>query len=88
MGPITEDQLIQFFKTKIAEELRIPLDEIDPTIEFINFGMDSVNSIFVLQHLEKITGIELNPLLFWEYPTIESFSRYLAGEITQNSAKP
>lgn len=77
MNTFTEASLIDFFRTRISEELGIDKNEVEPTIEFINFGLDSVNAIFILQHIEKYIGAELNPLLLWDYPTIESFSKYI-----------
>ncbi len=79
MNRFTEDELVKFFKIKISEELGISVDEIDPAVEFINFGLDSVKAIFILQHLEHFVGEELNPLLFWDYPTIQSMAAHLAG---------
>ncbi len=84
MNTFTEAELSNFIRNKIAVELGIPEEEIDLTIEFINFGMDSVNSIFILQHIEKFIGTDLNPLLFWDYPTIESFSRYIVTTFRKN----
>jgi acyl carrier protein len=84
MNTFTEAELSNFIRNKIAVELGIPEEEIDLNIEFINFGMDSVNSIFILQHIEKFIGTDLNPLLFWDYPTIESFSRYIVTTFRKN----
>lgn len=81
MKTFTEQELINFFRLKVAEETKIPLEEIDPSIEFVNFGIDSIGAIFLLQHIEKYVGFELNPLLFWTYPTISSFSHHLANDL-------
>jgi acyl carrier protein len=81
MNRFTEAELVNFFKIKISEELGIGVDEIDPTVEFINFGLDSVKAIFILQHLEHFVGEELNPLLFWDYPTIQSMAAHLAQQL-------
>jgi len=88
MNAFTEAELIEFFRTKIAEELGIDKNEIEPTIEFINFGLDSVNAIFILQHIEKYIGAELNPLLLWDYPTIESFSKYIVATFNKPKSAP
>lgn len=77
MNTFTENELIEFFRKKIADELGIALEEITTDVEFINFGMDSVNAIFILQHLENFIGQELNPLLFWDHPTIDRFSKHI-----------
>jgi acyl carrier protein len=41
------------------------------------FGLDSINSVYILQQLEDFLNLELSPLLFWDYPTIKSLSIYL-----------
>jgi len=84
MNTFTKAELIDFIRNKISEELGIDKNEIEPTIEFINFGLDSVSAIFVLQHIEKFIDAELNPLLLWDYPTIESFSDYLVTHFKKN----
>lgn len=84
MNTFTETELVDFFRKKISDELGIDLDEIDVDVEFINFGLDSVNAIFILQHIEKFIGADLNPLLLWDYPTIESFSRYIVSTLKKN----
>ncbi|MBL7859801.1 MAG: acyl carrier protein [Cyclobacteriaceae bacterium] len=81
MNHFTETELVNFFKLKISEELGIGVDEIDPAVEFINFGLDSVKAIFILQHLEHFVGEELNPLLFWDYPTIQSMAAHLTQQL-------
>lgn len=84
MKPFTEKELIEFFRNKISAELGIPLEEIDIDIEFINFGMDSVNAIFILQHIENFIGAEINPLIMWDYPTIATFSRHIVTTLEKN----
>ncbi|MBK8291748.1 MAG: acyl carrier protein [Flammeovirgaceae bacterium] len=84
MNTFTETELIDFFRKKIASELGIALEEVEVDLEFINFGLDSVNAIFILQHIEKFIGADLNPLLLWDYPTIESFSRYIVSTLKKN----
>lgn len=84
MNSFTEAELAQFFQKTIADELSVSIEEIKTDVEFLNFGLDSIRAIFILQHLEKFTGLELNPLLLWDHPTIESFSKYLVSNAGKN----
>ena len=78
MANYSENEIIEFLKKRIAQEQGLPIHEIDINTEFINLGLDSIKAIFILQDLEKLLGIELNPILMWDYPTIASFSKYIA----------
>lgn len=84
MNSFTESELTDFLRTIIANELGIEKAEIKTDIEFLNFGLDSVRAIFILAHLEKFVGTELNPLLLWDHPTIASFSKHVAANFSKN----
>ena len=74
------EDVISFLKKIIAEETNVSPDSIDIDIEFFQFGLDSINSLVLLDQAEKEFGIELNPLFFWDYPTIRSFSEHIFEE--------
>ncbi len=68
----------------IARTLNRVPSEINVDSDFPNLGMDSLAAMFVLDELEQTLQMEINPLLFWEHPTIRSFSAALA----QSQATP
>ena len=70
-------QIVDFFKEIVAEETSASMQEIDVNDKFHALGLDSVNAVFVLEKLEKKYDIVLSPLLFWDYPTIQSFSTHI-----------
>ncbi len=65
---------------KISEQLKIDNRDIDILAEFGEFGFDSVSLTSLGNILGKEYGLEISPTLFFEYPTIELLSEYLAGE--------
>ena len=75
----TKEQLIEFSKLRISEITNLKPEEIDITTEFFSLGLDSVKALFVLQELEEYLDTEINPLVFWNYPTVEAVSEYLAS---------
>lgn len=70
-------EIIDFFKEIVAKETSCQPDEIDINDSFHALGLDSINAIFVLDKLEIKYNISLSPLLFWDYPTIQSFSGHV-----------
>jgi polyketide synthase PksN len=72
--------LIEAIKKLIAEETGIPKNEINESDTFFNLGFDSVSCIFLMDKLEKELKIELNPIHFWDYPSIDTYSEFLIQE--------
>ena len=57
-----------------------PASEIDHRATFASFGLGSVQAVALAGELEAWLGRSLLPTLAYEYPTIETLSRHLAGE--------
>jgi acyl carrier protein len=85
MNPITKDELIDYLKKQVEAECRIPYSEVNTDLEFVNFGMDSMQAISIMEKLEKYLNVELSALYFWEYPTIGSFSEFLCENVLNKS---
>ncbi|MGE0588318.1 MAG: acyl carrier protein [Cyclobacteriaceae bacterium] len=75
--------LIDLITQEIAKETKIPTGEISAEDLFVNLGLDSVNGVYLLDILEKRTGLQLNPLLLWDYPTIKSLAEFLSNQIEE-----
>lgn len=84
MKQITKKELTEFLKDKIAIECEVPREDVDVNTEFINFNMDSVKAVYIMDQLEKFTGTELSPLYFWENPTIDSLTTFLVNEVIRD----
>lgn len=61
----------------ISKALNRPIEDIHSDVSFPDLGMDSLAAMFLLDDLERKLNREINPLLFWEYPTIRSFAEAL-----------
>ncbi|MBD3884958.1 acyl carrier protein [Phormidium tenue FACHB-886] len=65
----------------LAELLEIEPDDIDVTISFDQYGLDSAAAVGMTGDLEDWLGRKLDPTLLYDYPTVGSFSRHLAEEL-------
>jgi acyl carrier protein len=81
MKIITKRELTEFIKDCVSNECDMPRDQIDVHTEFINFNMDSVKAVVIMDHLEKFMGVELSPLYFWDNPTIDSLTSFLIDNV-------
>lgn len=81
---MTRPELLTLLKTIIAEETGIALNEIADTDTFFNLGLDSVSCIFLMDKLEKKIKLELNPMFFWDYPSIDTYADFLLENVIPN----
>jgi acyl carrier protein len=77
MKHVELNEIMSFLQQVIAKETKLDLSKIEVNQYMGVFGLDSINSVYILQQLEDFLNLELSPLLFWDYPTIKSLSIYL-----------
>jgi acyl carrier protein len=78
---MTRPELITLFKSLISEETGIAVAEISETDTFFNLGLDSVSCIFLMDKIEKQLNVELNPISFWDYPSLDTYVDFLLKEV-------
>ncbi|OKH26469.1 phosphopantetheine-binding protein [Chroogloeocystis siderophila 5.2 s.c.1] len=65
----------------LADLLEINPDEIDTTIPFDRYGLDSAVVVGLTGDLEAWLDSKVDPTLIYDYPTIEDLTRHLAEEL-------
>ncbi len=75
----TRLEILQTVKEEISRESGLETAEIEDGASFHSLGLDSIRAVVMLDTLERKLGIELNPLLFWDYPTVEQLVDYLTS---------
>ncbi|MBI1248547.1 acyl carrier protein [bacterium] len=64
----------------LAKELDTSPNSIDPSATFDSFALDSATAIGMTGDMENWLGKRIDPTIVYDYPTIEEFSNYLAGQ--------
>ncbi|MFJ6721854.1 MULTISPECIES: acyl carrier protein [unclassified Streptomyces] len=62
---------------RVALYLRRPASTIDPAVSLAEYGMDSVMALSLCGDLEEEFGLEVEPTLLWDHPTVESLLAHL-----------
>jgi acyl carrier protein len=75
---MTREQISDFCITSLANLLRITTDRVKTDTKFSRLGLDSAMVVYLLMELEEKLELELSPDDFYDYPTIDELSRYLA----------
>jgi acyl carrier protein len=70
-------EIESWIKQWISTETGTPITDIDTDTNFANFGMSSSQGILFSGDLSDWSGLNLDPSLVWDYPTIELLSAYV-----------
>ncbi len=84
MKNVTKTEIIEFLRNEVAKECEVPYSDVDIRTAFVDFRMDSLKAVYIMDRLEKFVGEELSPLYFWDHPTIDSLSDFISREILTN----
>lgn len=68
----------------LSEELKIPMAEMDPEINFEEFGVDSIILTNLIPKAEALIGAKLDPTIFLENPTLKQLSSYLDQNLVKS----
>lgn len=64
----------------LAQLLEIDPDEVNVTIPFDQYGLDSSAAVGMTGDLEDWMERKIDPTLLYDYPTIEALAQHLADE--------
>jgi phthiocerol/phenolphthiocerol synthesis type-I polyketide synthase C len=78
-------EIAAWFTSRLSEELGLSPTEIDTSLPFAHYGLDSVHAIRLTAALEAWLGRELSPTLSYEYPTIDLLSKHLAEDADERN---
>ena len=76
--PVEEDSsTMMLFRTTIAEQMGIAMEEVVGSNDLLSLGMDSLMSICILGILREQTDLDLPSSLFVDYPSIDAIEEFL-----------
>jgi len=83
----SQDDIRNWMTDYLAKKLRMDRDAVDVNTQFIDYGLDSVDSMKIVGELEDYLGFELSPSLPYEYPTVETLAAALADAARLQGAR-
>jgi acyl carrier protein len=83
---MTRQEISELCVASLANVLRISKDRIDTGTKFNRLGLDSAMVVYVMMELEEKLDLELSMDDFYDYPTVDELSRYLAEKRAAHSA--
>jgi acyl carrier protein len=83
---VTREQISEFCIACLAKVLRISKESVETDTKFNRIGLDSAMVVYLMMDLEEGLGLELSPDDFYDHPTVNALSGYLAEKFAQRSA--
>lgn len=80
---LTEVEIQVWIVTYVAELLEVDPDNIDITVPFDRYGLDSSAAVGLTGDLEDWAKTEIDPTVLYDYPTIEALSHHLATNLNE-----
>ncbi len=84
---LTAAAIQEWMIAHLAAQTDYEPDEIDPTVTFDNFGLDSAKAMVMMAEAEKFLGFAVSPMVLWQYPTLETLSARLAEEAAESETR-
>jgi len=79
--PLSEQVIKRWLVERLAKQLSVKPDQIDASVSFSSYGLDSMVAVKVSGDLEKLVERRLSPALLFEHPTIDALTQHLVGEL-------
>ena len=76
----TANEVKAWLVGQLAAQKQVSPDRIDPSESILDFDLDSVVQLELKLKIETWLDRSLPDGIFWDHPTIESLSRYLAND--------
>ena len=83
---MTQQEIADLCTVSLANVLRIAKDRVKTDTKFSRLGLDSAMVVYVMLEIEEKLDLELSTDDFYDYPTIDALSSYLAERHAKRSA--
>ncbi|MBV9824304.1 MAG: acyl carrier protein [Alphaproteobacteria bacterium] len=83
---VSESEICDWCLNYIRQNVESPPSEIGPENTFSEMGLDSATSVYFVVELEEWLGMELEPEIVGDYPTIATLARHLVTREGKSSA--
>jgi acyl carrier protein len=77
--PRTSTEIQVWLVNYLANLLMLAPDEIDATVPFDRYGLDSFSAIALIGDLSTWLGTDIDPALLYDYSTVDALAQFLGA---------
>lgn len=85
---MTQDEIRAFIVDLVAQVTASPPETIRSDVLLSKLGVDSGLIVDMAVALETKLGIDIDPTIAWDYPTIDALAAFLEGQSARAKASP
>ncbi|MGW6916292.1 acyl carrier protein [Kitasatospora sp. NPDC054939] len=78
---VTAESVRAWLLERVALYVERPVSEIAPDVKLVEYGLDSVYALTLCGDIDDEYGIEVDPTLAWDYPTVDAIVGFLTEEL-------
>jgi aryl carrier-like protein len=78
---------LTMIRDAICDFLKLPRERLLPDSAFADLGLDSIKALHLSERLQKRLGVEIDPVMFHEQPTLARFSASVAQRLARPDAR-
>ncbi|MBP2632102.1 MAG: amino acid adenylation domain protein, partial [Firmicutes bacterium] len=75
----TSQEIQNWLVSQMADRLKIAEDKIDICEPLSIYGLDSAEAVIITGEMGEWLGQDVSPTIVWDYPTIDSITRFLTS---------
>ncbi|MEL6351089.1 MAG: acyl carrier protein [Cyanobacteria bacterium J06627_28] len=83
-APLTINNIQDWIAEHVGEQIGVEVDEVDTHTPFHRYGLTSMQAMAIAQAGKQRFGIEISPLVLWNFPTIASLSEHISEELSSD----
>lgn len=80
-----DSPVMHHIEDALKHRLKLVLQPADRRKSLTEFGLDSINAVKLADDLQKRLGLEVNPKMFWDLPTVEALAAALTAQMSKEA---
>jgi acyl carrier protein len=87
-SPITEESICSWLIETIASVARVEASTLKAESAFVDLGLSSLAAVALTTRMSDIFGVDVDPMLTWDHPTIGEAARALSQRLGRSGQVP
>lgn len=76
-----DESIHDWLLERLSAHLRISVQEVPPDAVFTDIGLSSVKAVELVVDIEERYGLELSPVLLYDYPSVTEVARMVTAKV-------
>ncbi|XOV79526.1 MAG: amino acid adenylation domain-containing protein [Aestuariibacter sp.] len=77
------EQILQSLREMLAEELHMPVAEVDDNAQFVDLGLDSIYGVTWVRKINDKYELNMEAVIIYSYPTLKEFTDHIYQQLSQ-----